>query len=814
MPDSGSEKSSGRLQRQSKQRGSPRDQERVASSRGFDAAPEEMRLLGETLLGGDYSQNTFERHAAVLADSLSSRKISQRTMIVQRLQRDYGNRYVQRLVNHVRQQRGVTVQTKLTVGPAADKYEQEADRVAKHVMEVTSSPDQEAAQRQDPEEEELLQGKPDLQRQGLEEEDLLQGKPELQQGPEEEEPLQGKPEVVPQVGIEGGDVDAEVDQSVERARGQGRPLPENVRSSMEEAFSADFSGVRLHTGAESDALNKSVNARAFTTGRDIFFKRGEYDPGSSAGKEILAHELTHVVQQNGSAVQRREQQSDRLAAGVSPLPGEAGATGELEEPVATVQRVSKGEVYKGGAELEYREGKAEMTFTDLPVAEGQTEEGTKKLIRSGMKGIDIKSISDQEKRLTGDHWALTVETSTGTKLGPEGKMPVELELILGGPTGSTLNTLKTAAGAATEGITALDTGDESTLDFGNAGNTIRDNVKSKKKARAKAKSLIAGPQRPEPQDPATKALALDWSGLRVRGTWDPQGKKPQDAPWGLQVTMGVPLDEIEAVGQALQAKSLTDTSEPKPKTSEEVTWSAADILEQWHKSKPLTAEDLQEKDLRTMFSERHNEEFDPESEDHVALLDSLYKEWRAEGTTSLHAALDKQVKGEDDSKAAPSLAVLDGLARVLAAYVRGMNQGSDQGPKHMMKFVNKNPLPAVIANAASTMPDSFYDDLRDACTDLVMSKAGSTAVYRWTGAEDLKVSDWGSAMKEKNIDLVAEYDKAYRSGQIGGLSELNIVGQGDDEPLKAPVIEFRDLGSKKPSEMKAVFEEIITKVED
>src|SRR5262249_16056441 len=62
----------------------------------------------------------------------------------------------------------------------------------------------------------------------------------------------------------------------------------------------DFSGVRIHTGAESHSLNRAVNAIAFTTGQDIFFRDGAYNPHDSGGRELLAHELTHVVQQGGA----------------------------------------------------------------------------------------------------------------------------------------------------------------------------------------------------------------------------------------------------------------------------------------------------------------------------------------------------------------------------------------------------------------------------------------------------------------------------------------------------------------------------------
>ena len=96
---------------------------------------------------------------------------------------------------------------------------------------------------------------------------------------------------------EDGRIEPAVERGITQARGGGRPLENAVQGSMEQAFGADFSRVRIHTGTQADSLNRSLNARAFTTGRDIFFKEGNYNPGSSAGRELLAHELTHVVQQ-------------------------------------------------------------------------------------------------------------------------------------------------------------------------------------------------------------------------------------------------------------------------------------------------------------------------------------------------------------------------------------------------------------------------------------------------------------------------------------------------------------------------------------
>ena len=101
---------------------------------------------------------------------------------------------------------------------------------------------------------------------------------------------------------EGGfDLDDETAARIGRERGAGQPLDEAAGQRMSAATGYDFSGVRVHTGPESDALNQQLGARAFTTGGDIFFREGAYQPGTSSGLELISHELTHVVQQGTGA---------------------------------------------------------------------------------------------------------------------------------------------------------------------------------------------------------------------------------------------------------------------------------------------------------------------------------------------------------------------------------------------------------------------------------------------------------------------------------------------------------------------------------
>jgi Domain of unknown function (DUF4157)/Bacterial toxin 4 len=90
--------------------------------------------------------------------------------------------------------------------------------------------------------------------------------------------------------------------AIASARGGGTPLPDGLRAEMQHHLNLDLSGVRLHTGQQASTLTTAVQAEAFTTGSDIFFSAGRYDPGTPAGKELLAHELTHVAQQAGGGV--------------------------------------------------------------------------------------------------------------------------------------------------------------------------------------------------------------------------------------------------------------------------------------------------------------------------------------------------------------------------------------------------------------------------------------------------------------------------------------------------------------------------------
>ncbi len=182
---------------------------------------------------------------------------------------------------------GGVVQTKLTIGEPNDRYEQEADRVAARVVQhinrptpVTKAPGEVVQEK-----EEGLRMKP---MPAITEQETMADDGELRM----------KPMLQRREAIGGGEASTGLESSINSAKGGGQALDKGLQSSMGAAMNADFSGVRVHTDSNADQLNQSIQAKAFTTGQDLFFKKGEYNPGSRDGQELIAHELTHVVQQN------------------------------------------------------------------------------------------------------------------------------------------------------------------------------------------------------------------------------------------------------------------------------------------------------------------------------------------------------------------------------------------------------------------------------------------------------------------------------------------------------------------------------------
>lgn len=208
------------------------------------------------------------------------------------MQRIHGNDYVQRLLQH----NPPLIQAKLTLGQVGDQYEQEADRVAKQVVQHIAPPQRPPIQRMTSDEDEKLQPKSLIQHKLPSENDIAQPNLQIQGLQPDETPLVQQQ----QESTSPGDVSLEVEAAIQQSRGQGQPLASAIRLPMEQAFGADFRGVKVHADSNADRLNQALQAKAFTTGQDVYFRSGAYAPESRSGKELLAHELTHVLQQNMS----------------------------------------------------------------------------------------------------------------------------------------------------------------------------------------------------------------------------------------------------------------------------------------------------------------------------------------------------------------------------------------------------------------------------------------------------------------------------------------------------------------------------------
>jgi len=172
-------------------------------------------------------------------------------------------------------------QTKLKINSPNDKYEQEADRVAE---QVTKMPNQNL-QRKNAKNESIdeIRRTPNL---------TLQRKCDKC---EEEETIQTK-----SMGNSGGIASPGFINQINNSRGGGQSMDPTTRTFMESRIGADFGGVKIHTNAKATRMNKEINAKAFTYGQDVYFNQGTYNPSSVSGKKLLAHELTHTIQQGNS----------------------------------------------------------------------------------------------------------------------------------------------------------------------------------------------------------------------------------------------------------------------------------------------------------------------------------------------------------------------------------------------------------------------------------------------------------------------------------------------------------------------------------
>ncbi|WP_422104869.1 eCIS core domain-containing protein [Winogradskyella sp.] len=179
------------------------------------------------------------------------------------------------------------IQKKLAIGSAHDAHEVEADSMADKVVGMSDS---------------HIHAKqhsgPSVQRKcAAYKEEMVQRKSLVS-------------EITPMVqrkshNSEAGTASQALTQQINSSKGNGHSLDKGTQSFMESRFGTDFSGVRIHTDTQAIQMSRDLNAQAFTVGNDIYFNEGKYNPNSNSGKHLLAHELTHTLQQGEGKIHKK-----------------------------------------------------------------------------------------------------------------------------------------------------------------------------------------------------------------------------------------------------------------------------------------------------------------------------------------------------------------------------------------------------------------------------------------------------------------------------------------------------------------------------
>src|SRR4051794_8233259 len=214
-------------------------------------------------------------------------------------------------------------------------------------------------------------------------------------------------------GTGGAVLDDTIASAIHNKRGNGESLDASAAGSIGKSMGQDFSDVTIHRDAESDQLNKQVSAEAFTTGKDIFFREGKYDPVSNEGQKLLAHELTHVVQQRNAPPaselrvsdpnEASEQQAKSVADSVTSPASSASAGGGAASSVGRLEdgsSLDRQAMMHGEDEEKEGQGETNMAMQAARAeSEGEEEEGiATQLARSESEEEEGEGVATQVAR--------------------------------------------------------------------------------------------------------------------------------------------------------------------------------------------------------------------------------------------------------------------------------------------------------------------------------------------------------------------------------------------------------------------------------
>ncbi|MBN2007099.1 MAG: DUF4157 domain-containing protein [Anaerolineae bacterium] len=241
------------------------------------------------------------------AEMLNRLPTAQGQTVATKIGETQGNRHLQRVMTSLK---NTPVQTKLTVSEPGDEYELEADNVAEQVMKMPAP----ATPPPPPTDGDDDAGGEDPRN---------RNRPAALNRYVQRSPIQRSSD-----GIGGNEVDSGVESRIQNMQRGGTPMPQTERNFFESRMGVDLSNVKVHNDSEAAATSEELNAQAYTVGSNIAFGAGKYAPGTTAGRRLMAHELTHVVQQGGAGeLQRKvgERKPHKIEIGPDDAPNASGS---------------------------------------------------------------------------------------------------------------------------------------------------------------------------------------------------------------------------------------------------------------------------------------------------------------------------------------------------------------------------------------------------------------------------------------------------------------------------------------------------------
>lgn len=269
-------------------------------------------------------------------------------------------------------------QPKLKIGSPKGKYEGEADKVADRIVNSSHS--------------KLGSSGIPIQQKGMEE-NQVQEKPAFESSTEYDQNTEQQTMVQRSesegAGSKGSATDADFSSRLNNSRNNGHPLPSQARQDMEQGIGADFNNVRVHTGEDAVQMNSDLNSKAFASGSDIYFNEGKYNPGTKEGDHLLAHELTHTIQQGSSPAIQPKANSDAQDTEIQKEPVEKATSPEVAQPLTPVNISS---AFKPNQTVVDYLDEHHQKWKDVPVFMGKHAKDTIKIrqIARAKEGVEPK----------------------------------------------------------------------------------------------------------------------------------------------------------------------------------------------------------------------------------------------------------------------------------------------------------------------------------------------------------------------------------------------------------------------------------------